>query len=93
MCAFKNGKKLAAKYLLELIKDNTETITGRNIKTINNDTKNLEFEPCPVKEKWRINQIKELVEIKQKNLFVIFDDGEELSEEDIEDMLEYIATS
>ena len=89
--SIKNGKKLAAKYLLELIKDNTETITGRNIKTINNDTKNLEFEPCPVKEKWRINQIKELVEVKQKNLFVVFDDGEELSEENIDDMLDYIA--
>ena len=71
--SIQNGIKEAPIYLLDLIKNNTNTITGRNIKEILYKTdesdmpkvniselnKKIRFCEFPDNEKWRINLIKE----------------------------------
>ena len=100
------GNKMAAKLLLEMIKYNTETITGRNMKlilmqldkrdieSVNNITlKNLKFCELPKTEEWRISSIKELTNIRQGKLCVQFDQGIGMENNETEDILEFLACS
>ena len=99
------GIKDAPIYLLNLIKNDTNTITGRNIKEILNltnknnifdvkisDIKKCKFREMPENEKWRTNILKELTNIRMKNLEVNFDNGEALTKNEIDKMLFSIAT-
>ena len=101
------GKKRAPLYLLEIIKNNTQTITGRNIRIILNelDKRNIEevtveevktnvkLKEIPEEELWKLNVIKELTDVKQKNLYVINDQNEDLlTRAEIDIMLADIAT-
>ena len=81
------GTKLAPIYLLETIKNNTQTITGRNIRLILNETEKrhieevtinelkekIKLKPLPEEEEWKVTCIKELTNVKQ-NKFCIEDD-------------------
>ena len=69
-------------HLLELIKNNTQTITGRNIRLILNelnersiqDMKNkIKLKVIPQNEIWKVDMIKELTEVKQNKLFITDD--------------------
>ena len=104
--SIKTGNKPAAKLLLELIKNNTETITGRNIRKIllevdkrnieNIDSKilkNLKFCELPETEEWRISSIKELSDIKQGKLTIEFDNGVDMESGEIDDILVFLTTS
>ena len=104
--SIETGHKLTAKVLLEIIKDNTETITGRNMKKIlmetdqsnisNIDSKTLtkfKFSELPETEEWRINIIKELTDIKQGNLSLDFDNDEGMKSDEIENILAFLTTS
>ena len=78
------GKKAAPIYLLETIKKNTQTITGRNIRLILNETEKRKIEDVtiedlkdkiklkeiPENEIWKVNFIKELTDVKQNILFI-----------------------
>ena len=99
------GIKDAPIYLLNLIKNNTNTITGSNIKEILNvtnrtnifevklsDIKKLKFYEIPEEERWRIDILKELTNIRMKNLELNFDNEVELNKDEIDDMLSSIAT-
>ena len=99
------GIKDAPIYLLDILKNNTDSITGRNIKEVLNRTnetnifnvkvselKKQKFCELPENEKWRVKIIKELTNIKMKNLEVNFDNGELLSKKEIDMMLCSIAT-
>ena len=83
--SIKSGNKIVAKLLLEIIKNNTETITGRNIKKIeieseksnikNADYKNvkdLKFCEMSENDEWKIGLIIEMTDIKQGKLFLDF---------------------
>ena len=72
-------------YILNIIKSNTDTITGRNIKEILNRTnkndifsvklaelKKQKFFELTQNQKWRSSLIKELTNIKMKTLQVKF---------------------
>ena len=104
--SIQTGNKLAAKLLLEMIKDNTETITGRNIKIIlmelnksninqidNKSLRGLKFCELPKTEEWRINSIKELTDMKQGKLSVQFENDYGLENNEIEDILTFLTTS
>ena len=99
------GIKEAPIYLLNIIKDDTNTITGRNIREILNSTNennifNLKlskirehkFCEVPENEKWRINFIKELTNVKLKNLEINFTKNEELTRKEIDAIIEIIST-
>ena len=92
-------------YLLNIIKDDTNTITGRNIHEILNSTNennifNLKlskirkhkFCELPENEKWRINFIKELTNVKLKNLEINFTNNEEFTRKEIDAIIEIIST-
>ena len=78
MQSIKKGRKSAPYYLLEKIKDNTNTITGRNLKHIFGHEKidifdvnpslfkkSLTFSQVDKDNIWKINTIKELTNIKK----------------------------
>ena len=54
--------------------------------------KEQKFSELPENEAWRINAVKELTNIKMKNLSVCFDNGDELSKKEIDDMIFFITT-
>ena len=92
--------------MYELIKNDTRTITGKNINEIKRITdsddimhinvkemkKTLKFKSIPDTEKWRIPLIKELTDIKQNRLEIRFQNGESLSFDDIDNLLSFAAT-
>ena len=99
------GIKDAPIYLLNIIKDNTDTITGRNIREILNCTNEVnifklklsklrkhKFCELPEHEKWRINMIKELTNVKLKNLEINFTNNEDLTTKEIDAIIENICT-
>ena len=80
--------KNSAKYLLELIKNDTKTITGRNLRKISDEANNykilesdinqlkkdLKFEKVTDENIWKINMIKELVQVKHNEMTIQFFD-------------------
>ena len=100
-----SGIKEAPIYLLDMIKNNTNTITGRNVKEVLNRTNEIDifnvklaelkkekFFELPQNEKWRTNLIKELSNIKMKTLRVNFINGEEFKKDEINDFIDIVAT-
>ena len=102
------GPKQAPKYLLEIIKYNTQTITGRNIRLILNETDKrhieevtveelkdkIKLKALPEEERWKVGFIKELTDVKQNKFCILDENGEEfLSRKEIEFLLSDLATS
>ena len=99
--------KPAVQYLYESIKKDTRTVTGQNIREIlilmNSDSiedinvkdmkRSMNFRPMAEKDKWRLDILKELVNVKHNKLEIDFNDGENFSFNDIDDMINFIATS
>ena len=99
--------KKSLHYMYELIKSDTRTITGRNIREIKHITesddimdikvkemkKTVKFKMVPENEKWRISLIKELTNVKHNKLEIRFEDGEIISENDIENILSFASTT
>ena len=55
--------------------------------------KSIKFKESLPNDKWRIPLIKELTNVKQNRLEVRFDNGEYLSEDDIDKMLSFASIS
>ena len=102
------GKKSAPIYLLEVIKKNTQTITGRNIRLILNETEKRKIEDVtiedikneiklktiPENETWKVNLIKELTNVKQNILYISNDNEEDFfTTPEIEAIIVELATS
>ena len=94
-------------FLLELIRNNKETVTGRNIDIILRETdendimtikakqlKNkMVFKELPAENKWKIDIIKELTNVKQNNLMIEFtDENENLTRKEMQAMIDLAAT-
>ena len=94
--------------LLETTINDTRTITGKNVRKILLETgtfdilsidtnelkRSFQYKQIPDEEKWRINILKELVNTKQGNLEIIFDEEtEKLTAEEIDNMIHIITTS
>ena len=100
--SIETGNKMAAKLLLEIIKNNTETVTGRNMKKILIESeqkvnfkniKQLKFCKLSTNDEWRIKLINELIDIKQGKMVLQFDNDECMKNSEIENLLEYVTTS
>ena len=85
-----NSKKTAPKYLLDKIKDDVRSVTGSNIRRIllefNGDNildvdinKTFVYQPVPENEKWRINMLNDLINLKNGIFEIDFMNGHELS--------------
>ena len=93
--------------MLEFIKKDTRTITGKNIREILKTTDNddimsmnvqevkskLIFKDIPENEHWRVPLIKELTNIRQNVLQVTFDDGDTLSMDELSDKISFVTTT
>ena len=92
---------------MELIKNNTQTITGRNIKLILNElnersihdvtkedvNNKIKLKVLPQNEIWKVNTIKELTDVKQNKLFISDDNSESFfTRKEIDVILADIAT-
>ena len=79
--SMKKSSKLAVQFLLEKVANDLRTVTGRNIRYILEKIqyrkdiftvkvgwlkKNINFCEIPENEKWRINFVEEIVNIRQK---------------------------
>ena len=83
------GSKAAPIYLLELIKKNTQTITGKNNKLILNETGKLRIEDVSIddlkeniklkkmheEDKWKVIAIRELTNVKQNKFQLCSENG------------------
>ena len=101
--------KLAAQFMLQKVFNNVDTITGRNIRYIQEKIghqfnllkvntswlkKNLKFFEILEDDKWRVGLIKEIVNIEQNFLEVTpHDDDSFLTSDQLKDILEFVSTS
>ena len=103
--SIRKGRKNAPYYLLEKIKGDTNTVTGRNIKHIfGNETidifdidttnmkKTIKLSKIEEKDYWKVATIKEIMDIKAGNLEVNFENGDKLKDDELEEFVNYIAT-
>ena len=99
--------KIPVKYMYELIYQDTRTITGSNIREIlnvnneenilkinvNHMKNKMKFCKIPIEEEWRVDMIKELTNVKQHNLNIEFENGDLLTNDEIDDLIYFAATS
>jgi len=93
--------------LLESIKNNTQTVTGRNIKLILQDLNQRNIEKVKLEdikseirlatmnqnENWKIMTLKELTNVKHKMMYISDDNDEDFfTSKEIEIMINDIAT-
>ena len=96
-----NSPKLLPKSLLTLIKNDTRSTTGSNLRNIMlllqknrieeinaKDVDTLIYNPVECDQMWKIAFVKELVEVKANQMEV-----ENFDQEEIEEILQYICTS
>ena len=95
------SKKYLPKQLLDCIKNDTQSITGKNIRNIQilvnmnryecltkSVTKKLEYAPVPNDSKWKISMVKELIDVKYD-----VNELQELSMIEIEEIINHICTT
>ena len=104
----KKSSKLAVQFLLQKISNDVSTVTGKNIRYIldkighehdiftvrpNWLKNNLKFCEIQENDKWRVNFVQEIVNVKQNVLTLDQDDNSFLTNEQLSDILDYICTS
>ena len=99
------SKKMSANYLLQLIKNDTNSITGKNIRQIaddinnfnllNTDIKELKNKLCFVEQteenQWKINAIKEITNVKQNEMTIVFD-NDKMTHQELDHLIQLIST-
>ena len=105
--SIKKSPKRAVQFLYQKVKNNLNTVTGRNVQfvvettgsrniediNINQVKKNMKFCEVDPSESWKANFIREVVNLKQNVLF-LDDEAEVVFEnEDLDYIVEYLATS
>ena len=100
--SIQKSTKIPVKYMYELIYQDTRTITGSNIREIlnaNNEENILKINvnrmknKIPIEEEWRVDMIKELTNVKQHNLYIEFENGDSLTNDEIDELIFFAATS
>ena len=98
-------RKKSANYLLQIIKNDTSTVTGRNLRKISDEInrysllntdinlikKLLHFEELTEDNIWKIHIIKELVDVRQHKMNIQFYD-EKMPTKEINNMINLIST-
>ena len=103
--SLRRSPKMCVQFLLQKVLKNVNTVTGKNVQYILGKTghecdlfsvtpnilkKNLKFCEIRNENRWRVNIIKEIVDIKQGILAL---DGEGLSSEELNDLIDFISTT
>ena len=102
------SSKLAVQFLLQQVKCDLSTLTGRNIRfildRIGHDKdifkvkadllkNNLKFCEIEENQKWRVNLAKEIVNVKQHVLTIDENEDSFPSDEQLQEILDHICTS
>ena len=93
------SEKLSLKQLLSLTRSDVRTVTGHNLRTIMllaEKTKiddldhniAIDYHPIDGRNKWKVNLIQELIEVKNGSLEV-----QGIQAEEVQQILEYVCTS
>ena len=104
--ATKKSPKLIVQQLLQMVKQDQESVTGKNIRYILTELnqsdifniskdfikKNLRFQEVAVNNEWKIGFVRELTDVKQNVLFVQENDNGKFSHEEISEIIDYIST-
>ena len=96
-----NSEKIALKNVLNTVKNNTLSVTGKNLRNIMlltekvkisdltpEDADSIKYREVPEKELWRIGFLKELIELKDGDLQV---NG--FSYEEFDDFVKFVCTT
>ena len=80
-----SSKKIAIKNVLNTVKNNVQSVTGKNLRNIMlltdkvsiadltpEDASSIKYREVPEKEFWRIGFLKELIELRDGDLQVLF---------------------
>ena len=106
--SLRKHSKLPVQLLLQMTKDNVESVTGKNIRHILDEIgkddifkvrvsdikRKFKYVVLQEQDKWKVNMVKELTEVKQGNLNLLAaeDDVHLLSYEEITEIINYIST-
>ena len=104
--SLKKSPKIAVQFLVEKVLRNCNTLTGQNVRFVLDKTgtedifkvnvtkvrNDLEFCKTKQEDEWRLNFVKEIVNIKNNNLNLDQNENN-LTTEELEEILEYICTS
>ena len=95
------SKKNALKTVFLNIRRNVKSVTGRNLRKLmfmtgksdiseltSDSMRNIEYNPVPIDEEWRIQMLKELIMVKQGER-----DVENFSQEEINEIIEFVCSS
>ena len=104
--SIRKSPKIAVQFLLQKVLKNCSTLTGKNVRYVleQTDSENIfdvspnaikkEFKFCEMKKEdaWRVNLVKEMINIRQKVLTL--DQNEHaLSNEEMEEILDYVCST
>ena len=104
--SIQKSPKIAVQFLLQKVLKNCNTLTGKNIRYVleQTDTENIfdanpktikkELKFCEIKEDdaWRVNLVKEMINIKQ-NILTLDQNEHALSNEELEEILDYVCST
>ena len=104
--SLKKSPKIAVQFLVEKVLRNCNTLTGQNVRFVLDKTgtedifkvnvtkvrNDLEFCETKQEDEWRLNFVKEIVNIKN-NILNLDQNENNLTTEELEEILEYICTS
>ena len=104
--SIKKSPKLAVQFLLQKVKNNVNTVTGRNIEVVLNATaydnieeidvnamkKKVRFCQILDENRWRVDFVKEIVNL-QYNVLVLNEDEQALDTDELNEILDFICTS
>ena len=102
----KKSSKLTVLLLLQKVKNNLLTVTGRNIRHILTDLgkddifkvsksfikKKLKFSPIHPDDQWKLQFVREITNVKQNVLTIEENENGHFSNEELGDILDYITT-
>ena len=108
MQSISKHQKFPVQFLFQLTRSNLLSVTGRNIRKILDETgqedileikvtelkKTFKFWRTEEENKWKVEMIKELVNVKQGTLFIDDEENEELlTRAEIDKIIHFVAAS
>ena len=104
--SIKKSTKLAVQFLFKKVKNNVNTVTGKNIAVVLNATaydnieeidvnamkKKVKFCQILDENRWRVDFVKEIVNL-QYNVLVLNEDEQALDTDELNEILDFICTS
>ena len=84
------GQKIVLKRLLDVIRYDTRSTTGRNLrclKLMTSDHPTASYHPIPLNEEWRISLVREIIEAKSGHLTT------NMSKEELTDICDFVCGS